>query len=253
MAQQKVDGSQVDSTTLDLSSSDGSVLTGIDAANIATGVLVDARVAQTNVTQHQAALSISGGQVTSAVANAVNATTLGGQSVGTGPNDIVALDASSRLPAVNGSLLTNLPVPPFRGALVKPSVNVTIPDNTFTIFGFDVEVYDTDNIHDNITNNSRLTVPAGVSRVKVVAQVNWSTSSTGTQRSVDILKNGTGGYDGYPTHDPGSAAAADRAIVRSPVLNVVPGDYFEVRGVQNSGSTLSAFSSITWFAMEIIE
>ncbi len=38
----------------------------------------------------------------------VDADTLGGQPTGTGANDIVALDASSRLPAVDGSQLTSV-------------------------------------------------------------------------------------------------------------------------------------------------
>lgn len=43
------------------------------------------------------------------VSGNTNADTLGGQPVGTTANDIVALDASSKLPAVDGSQLTNLP------------------------------------------------------------------------------------------------------------------------------------------------
>lgn len=73
MAQEKIDGTQVD-----LTNADGSVLTGIDAVNVSTGVFADARVSQSSVTQHEAALSIGGSQVTSAVANATDATQLGG-------------------------------------------------------------------------------------------------------------------------------------------------------------------------------
>ena len=40
-----------------------------------------------------------------------SAGSLDGAVVGTGPGNIVALDGSSRLPAVDGSLLTNLPAP----------------------------------------------------------------------------------------------------------------------------------------------
>lgn len=116
MAQQKVDGSQISSTSLDLSSTDGSTLTGIDAANLDSGVLDNARVAVGNVTQHQASLSIAFSQIT----GTVDADTVGGQPVGTGPLDIVALDSSSRLPAVDGSLLTNLP------AGTQPDASTTV-------------------------------------------------------------------------------------------------------------------------------
>jgi len=44
------------------------------------------------------------------------------------------------------------------GAKVYSTTAKTIPDATDTVIDFDAEYYDTDGIHDNVTNNSRLTI-----------------------------------------------------------------------------------------------
>lgn len=46
----------------------------------------------------------------------------------------------------------------FSGALVRKSANQTIAADTLTAIAWDVEAYDTDGFHDNVTNNDRLTV-----------------------------------------------------------------------------------------------
>src|SRR2546422_699850 len=49
-----------------------------------------------------------------------------------------------------------------RGALVKLAANLTAQNFSAGPFiGWTAEVYDTDSIHDNTTNNSRLSVPSG--------------------------------------------------------------------------------------------
>lgn len=70
-------GSGLDADTLDGSSSAAFAAASHNhaASETTSGTFADARIAQSNVTQHQAALSIGGGQVSSAVANATNATT----------------------------------------------------------------------------------------------------------------------------------------------------------------------------------
>jgi len=48
---------------LDLTGLDGSGISDIDASNITSGTLADARVSQSSVTQHEGALSITEGQI----------------------------------------------------------------------------------------------------------------------------------------------------------------------------------------------
>lgn len=63
----------------------------------------------------------------------VDADTLGGQPVGTGPNDIVALNGSSQLPAVDGSLLTNLPSPARDSWSARVSSSVTVNNSVSNV------------------------------------------------------------------------------------------------------------------------
>jgi hypothetical protein len=57
----------------------------------------------------------------------------------------------------------------FRGALAKKTSDQTITTDGFVTF--DAEEYDTDSIHDNSTNNTRFTVPTGVTRVKLFLHI----------------------------------------------------------------------------------
>lgn len=54
------------------------------------------------------------------------------------------------------------------GARVKRNTNYAVPRNTWTPIPFDGEVYDTDAFHDNASNNTRLTIPAGLDGVYVI-------------------------------------------------------------------------------------
>lgn len=143
----------------------------------------------------------------------------------------------------------------FRGALVYGSAHTNVPNNTGTPVNFDQEVYDTSNIHDPSTNNSRLTVPAGVSRVRLFANLVFSSNTTG-YRSGQILVN-VSQVPGapivtIPTMPPTGEAAL---LINTAVISVSPGNYFELYAYQNSGATLVAFagSAYTVFGMEIIE
>lgn len=52
----------------------------------------------------------------------------------------------------------NLPIGAYtEGARVYHDIDQSIPNNALTIVAFNSERYDTDSIHDNVTNNSRLT------------------------------------------------------------------------------------------------
>lgn len=143
--------------------------------------------------------------------------------------------------------------PAFRGALVKRTAMLNVANATPTIVPFDAEVYDTDNIHDNVTSNSRLTVPAGVTKVRLSAHSDWTGSSSGA-RQIWINKNGLA-FDGAP-YVIQPASTASRQNIISPVINVVGGDYFEFLVYQDSTTPLDLGGnslSYVWFAMEIVE
>jgi hypothetical protein len=141
---------------------------------------------------------------------------------------------------------------PFRGALVKKTAAQSIANASNVGLSFDADVYDTDTIHDTVTNNSRLTVPAGVRLIRLVAGVEFAANATGV-RVLWFRKNGSNFDAGFAQTVPGHATLQSWAIVVSPVLNVAAGDYFEAFVYQNSGAALNTnATAFTSFGMEIV-
>lgn len=142
----------------------------------------------------------------------------------------------------------------FRGALVSKNNAQSVPDNTNAAVSWETEEYDTDSIHDNATNNSRLTVPTGVTRVILRANIKWAANATGRRNTV-ILKNGLS-FAGAPAVEqqaPTGPASVGQNLVSAPVL-VTATDFFEVSVVQTSGGNLNInLGTESWFSMEVIE
>jgi hypothetical protein len=135
--------------------------------------------------------------------------------------------------------------PAFRGALAYGQSQAA----GVSIVNFDSEDYDTDSIHSTTTNKSRLTVPTGVTRVKVGALV-WRGATSNAQ--IAICKNGncsSSAYNGWSAWNQNGTANIDYTTIWTPVISVTAGDYFEVSNY--TASILSAPNA--WFAMEIIE
>ena len=140
----------------------------------------------------------------------------------------------------------------FRGVLVTDA-GQSIATATHTKINFSSEEYDTDTIHDNATNNTRLTVPTGVTYVRFTAHGRYGADGTpaNSGRSISLYKNGVS-LDGISdwasidTYDLGEGMNFS-----SPVLAVVATDYFELNAWQNSGGALTL--SDIWFSMEVIE
>lgn len=138
-----------------------------------------------------------------------------------------------------------------KGALVKKNANQAVADITDTILTWEEEEFDTSGIHSNTTNNQRLIVPEGITRVILRAGVKWDTFTTGT-RTVFIEKN-DGAFLGMP--EVTLPAASGRAVINltSPVVQVTGEDYFTVVVSQSSGTSVDVVSNDrTWFEMQII-
>lgn len=127
-------------------------------------------------------------------------------------------------------------------AIAYPSVVQTVPTDTWTPIVLDLEDHDDSNWHDLATNNSRMTVPAGVTKVVVVANIMWTVSVAGSFRLGRITKNGAD-FNGGPRADTADTASAGAVNLATSVLDVVAGDYFELEGYQNSGGNLDTLIS----------
>lgn len=125
----------------------------------------------------------------------------------------------------------------------KPLVSCTksgsqsIATATATAVTWDTEAFDTDGIHDTVTNNSRFTVvTAGY--YSVYAQVEWGGSATGVR---DIFVRVNGVATDYLRKHEGTAPASNQTEQTSGIIPVRlgVGDYFEFYVNQTSGGALS--------------
>lgn len=143
----------------------------------------------------------------------------------------------------------------FRGALVYNSAVQALTTGVETYVVFDLEEYDTSGFHDNVTNNTRFTIPAGVSKVKLMCNVAFIQNATGV-RMVKIFKNNAAIPNLTPIDLRNAVTTAyDTAnSVNTPVLSVSEGDYFEVKVLQTSGGNLDlSAGNNTFFAIEVVE
>ena len=111
---------------------------------------------------------------------------------------------------------------------VPPAANTALP--------FFITDYDTDGFYDFAASPSRLTVPAGFTRVRLAASIRWQSNVNGI-REIVFRKNGAlfvGSANSIHT----AAGGAIAQNISSAVVSVVAGDYFEVYAWQNSGGNL---------------
>lgn len=144
---------------------------------------------------------------------------------------------------------------PFKGALLKRNTNtgtITFP----YMVQYEEAEYDTDGMFDPAFPTI-LTVPPGVTKVRLYAGVEFNTSATAHSIFINFRKNG-GAFHGNATSNirQGTSGFSDNVYgVFSPPVACVPGDEFEVR-VNRSGSTnvneVQASTS-TYFALEVVE
>ena len=155
----------------------------------------------------------------------------------------------------------------FRGCKAHSTINIVLPNDAAPAFpvnaneialALNAETIDTDAIHDNAVNNTRLTVPAGISRVILRAGATMAPALTGLHH-LRMRKNG-----GSATIQPGmgiliphytigaGGSGSDKGMhsFSSGVIDVSPGDYFELYGLGQNNTTTLRGGDI-WFEMEI--
>lgn len=139
------------------------------------------------------------------------------------------LGADSKVPAAN--------LPSLVGAKVYRTSDQTITNNTFEAIAFDNETFDSDGFHDNATNNTRITIPAGKGgKYRVRAAATWNGNATG-KREITIRKNGSG--VAYRAATPNASYVTSELIEE---LVLVATDYLEVFVRQDSGGSLTVTS-----------
>jgi hypothetical protein len=155
---------------------------------------------------------------------------------------------------INGSLGTGELSHSIPAARVTHSTAQSIPDfPPGATLAFNTERYDTASIHDNATNNSRLTAPVtGI--YAVTAEVDWTPNATGT-RELTLMKNGST-FIADDDRDGISVVFGGQSQSVTAQVRLVAGDYVEVGVLQTSGGSLNVMSagetspefSLTWLA-----
>jgi Collagen triple helix repeat (20 copies) len=124
--------------------------------------------------------------------------------------------------------------PPFLGAKLGRSANKSIPHNAVTIVDFDQERFDTNTIHDTVTQNTRLTCrTAGFYQVWAV--MSFALHATG-DRFWQLNRNGVL-FQYFSANKP--AGQVTPFMYGATVLQLAVNDYVEMGVFQDSGAPLN--------------
>lgn len=126
-------------------------------------------------------------------------------------------------------------------ARVTHDANQLIAHNTLTALAFNTERFDTDVIHDNVTNNSRLTCKTA-GKYLIIGQVRFDTNNAGL-RYIDIKLNGTTiiAVSQWDTAQDGRT----QAIVAT-IYDLAATNYVELEVFQTSGGNLNVELAANW-------
>lgn len=114
----------------------------------------------------------------------------------------------------------------------------SINNNTTTILAFNSERFDTDTIHDTVTNNSRLTCKTAGKYI-VSATIGFASNATGV-REVDVKLNGT---TNIARRIENAVNGDNHYTTVDSLYDLAVNDYLEIAVVQTSGGALNVLSS----------
>lgn len=140
----------------------------------------------------------------------------------------------------------------FSGAHAYRSADTTGVNATggYTL-GFDTEAYDTGGWHDTVTNNSRMTVPSGVSYVEIYVTARMGAVVVTDRVLLDVTKNGSSLTPA--ASDIQKPADNEVAIcqVHVPRLAVTPGDYIEAVFYSQADTSVTISLSCSFFIKSV--
>lgn len=147
--------------------------------------------------------------------------------------------------------------PRLKGCRATLSANLTGQDATGggLAIPFDAEDFDTDSFHDTVTNNTRLTVPSGVTAVRVGGTVE---TTTGTQTANEglllrLFMNGSGAFNQNAQQAVEVSGFGGGLSISSGPIYVTAGDYFELRLFAEADNSVDIDDNHTNFWIEAVE
>ena len=144
---------------------------------------------------------------------------------------------------------------PFSGARVTPAADeLTVDVTTQTPITLDAEDYDIGGWHDNSVNNTRLTVPAGVTKVELNAQLSLLLADTNEWLFATITKNGVVDWDGSANSlNELQTNLTPYGNLGTGVVEVVEGDYFEFEIHIEADTSITINAERTSFSIKAVE
>jgi hypothetical protein len=142
----------------------------------------------------------------------------------------------------------------FSGAMVKKAADQTAANySAGSVVTWDTEVLDVGGWHDTGSNTSRITVPSGVSYVRLTANITITSLTANVDTYVLMIKNGdtnaaTRSINLPVALEDSAAVFAAMQLVTGP-LAVTPGDYFEIWPLIPGDSSIT-LEDYSWFAVE---
>lgn len=160
-------------------------------------------------------------------------------------NQLFPLDSNAKLP----NTITNT-TPTCK---IYRATATSIANNSWVSVPFDTEAWDTHNMHDNSTNNSRITIPAGQDGTYIISgQIQFALNASGG-RGVRFKFNGNSNStdpkdDGNGIFDVSQGSYEWRRNITG-IRTMVAGDYVELEVYQGSGGALNANADTTQYQM----
>lgn len=132
--------------------------------------------------------------------------------------------------------------PNFIGCRVYSSSAQSVANSTDTAAAFANESYDTDGFHSNVTNNNRITIPAGLTGYyRITANIGFATNSSGRRIFQVRLNGGASLCAGEMT--PALGVEPTGTVTDTFLLSA--GDYIDLLLFQNSGGSLNTSGNAT--------
>ena len=201
------------------------VATGIDAIKLADGSVTNTELQYINSLSSNAQTQIS---AKAAVGSGTPSTQTLPDTAATGSSTEAArLDHVHTMPSAGGGGYDEC-------ARVYSDTAQSFANGATDALAFNQERFDTDAIHDNSTNNTRLTCKtAGV--YVISGTIQWAFETSATHRRLAITHNGN--YIDFVSHDESPATGHKMTITT--IWKMAVNDYVELKARQNSGSALS--------------
>jgi hypothetical protein len=140
----------------------------------------------------------------------------------------------------------------YSGCHLYLSSNLTAQDfSTAAAISFDSETHDTDNYHDNSTNNSRITIPSGVRKVMLFGNVNIGSFTADESAILQITKNGSV-FNG-PSNQQENGTTGNRISTGGGPFDVSSGDYFELELDTEADTSILIENNRTYFGCIAID